>query len=159
MLRFVPLRRFKIEDLRLRIFALLLLASCFLLPIASAQNTDSAEVEAAIQTTLEQNFTAANEEDVVGYLLTVHFDSPVYVVTQDALEPQFRRYDLDFELLELRLLTVDGDYAVARGKQKVTKLGESDFEDNITEALYVFHQELGVWKLWQQSPLEVEFLD
>jgi len=165
MLRFVPQGQLKnglfrgTRHLRLKIVCFFFLLSfSFFLPITLAQNTDT-EVEAAIQTTLEQNFTAANEEDVVGYLLTVHFDSSVYVVTQDALEPQFRRYDLSFELLELRLLSIDGDYAVARGTQKVTKLGESDFEDNITEALYIFRQELGVWKLWQQSPLEVEFLD
>lgn len=118
-----------------------------------------AEVEAALQTVLEQNFRAANDEDVVGYLLTVHFDSPVYAVTQEALQPQFSTYDLNFELLELRLLSVDGDYAFARGRQRTTKRGESDFQDNITDALYVFRREAGAWKLWQQSPLEVEFLD
>ena len=120
--------------------------------VYGAAYTQNAEVEAAIRTTLEQNFSAANAEDVVGYLLTVHFDSPVYEVTQDALQPQFRNFDLAFELLELRLLSVDGDYAVARGKQKVTKLDASDFEDNMTEAIYIFRREAGIWKLWQQSP-------
>lgn len=128
----------------------------WLLTLAHAQDAD---IEAAVQATLRQNFNAANEEDVVGYLLTVHFDSPVYSVTQTALQPQFRNYDLAFELLELRLLSLDGDYAIARGKQRVTKLDESDFQDNITEAIYIFRQEAGVWKLWQQSPLEVELLD
>lgn len=137
----------------------LLVGLCLLGGPVVTVHAQDAEVEGAVTEVLRANFIAANEEDVVGYLLTVHFDSPVYEVTQDALQPQFRNYDLAFELLELRLLSVDGDYAFARGKQKVTKLGESDFEDNITDALYIFRQEVGVWKLWQQSPLEVEFLE
>ena len=135
----------------LRILRLGCIFASFLFALSAAQTPN---LENELKSVLERNIKAANEEDIVGYLLTVHLESPVYGVTQDVLEPQFATYDLAFELLELRLLTVDGEYAFARGRQRTTKLAGPDFTDGVTDSVYVFRREGGAWKLWQQSPLE-----
>lgn len=131
---------------------------------AQAQGAEETQVsaeltalEAQLRGVLEENVRAANAEDAVGYLLTLHFESPVYGVTQDVLTPQFETYDFAYKLLDFHLLSLDGEYAVGRGSQQIVKLRGPAFEDSTTDALYVFRQEAGAWKLWQQSPLETRY--
>ena len=81
----------------------------------------------------------------------------MYGVTQDVLTPQFETYDFAYKLLDFHLLSLDGEYAVGRGSQQIVKLRGPAFEDSTTDALYVFRQEAGAWKLWQQSPLETRY--
>ena len=50
------------------------------------------------------------------------------------------------------------EFAVARTKMKFTSPAGSSFNDHVLDSITVFHQEAGVWKIWSDEALGVQFL-
>ena len=50
----------------------------------------------------------------------------------------------------------DDEFAVARIKAKTTGKPGSGFADNTVDAIVLFHQENGQWKLWSEDILGID---
>ncbi len=126
----------------------------------SAQNSARDQnLDSALRKVINENFDAYEKEDLDRVLATVHTKSFGYQSTKQATIEIFSAYDLHYELLESRLLSLDGEYAVVRARQKTTKRNGPEFRDNILDTVMVFKQEDGRWKFWTQAILDVQFLN
>ncbi len=114
------------------------------------------QLEQSLKEVIVRNFMATEAMDVDGIGKTLHSRSPVREGSLQVMKGLLARHRLRAELLEFRIVGVDGDYAVARGKQKITSVGTTQSSGSVTDCVYVFRREAGDWKLWQQCPLETK---
>ena len=102
--------------------------------------------------------TSKESESITDFMGTIHTGSPAYVQIKTQMEQLLPVFDMDASLVEFSFVGVDGDYAIARVKQKLKKVSGPMFQDHVSEQMFVFHQELGEWKIWQVSMLNMESL-
>jgi hypothetical protein len=117
-----------------------------------------ADVASAIQDAWSLNLQNYNRHDVDGTMRTIDSRSPDYASTKQALEEQFKDLDVKAELVKFDYIGHDDEFVVARIKTKTTGKPGSGFVDNIVDAVVVFHQENGTWKVWNEDILGVQFL-
>lgn len=117
-----------------------------------------AQLAPALEYAWSLNVEAFNREDVDAVMATVDSRSPDYAATKQALEAQFKDYDLKAEVVKLSLMGHDDEFAVARIKTKTTGKPGSGFTDNVVDAVVLFHQENGAWKLWSEQIVAVEIV-
>ena len=87
----------------------------------------------------------------------MHKSSPEYDSTKAALAAQFRNFDVKAELIDFRYMGHDDEFVVARVKTRFVAPSGSGFNDNVVGSLVAFHQDGGVWKLWSEEVLGVQF--
>jgi hypothetical protein len=116
------------------------------------------DVAKALQAVLEDNVKALNEKALDLGMSAIHSQSPVLAPTRQMLEKIHAAYDLHVEILSFAYIGRDAEYAVARASQKTTKVRGPEFRDNVVDAMHIFRQENGQWKVWQSAVLSVEFL-
>ncbi len=107
---------------------------------------------------VEDKLAAFNREDASATMRYIHTKSPEYSSTQHVLEGQFAALDARTELVDLRYMGHDDEFAVARVKLKTVNESGAPFEANLVDTLAVFHQEGGVWKYWSDYVLGAEFV-
>lgn len=107
---------------------------------------------------LTENFKAYELEDIEKVMQTVHSKSPGFEATKEFSSQIFPVYDIKYELLGFKFITVEGEYALGRVKQKTSKIKGPEFMDNIIDSIVIFKQEDGLWKLWSQATLTLEYL-
>lgn len=117
-----------------------------------------AELSRTLQGAVEENLRGYNAEDVGAALGVVHKASPEYEPTRAAMEEQFRDFDVQATLVDFRTLGHDDEFVVARVKTRFEGAAGSGFQDNVVDSILLFHQEGGVWKLWSDDVLGVEFV-
>jgi len=101
------------------------------------------------------NFEAYNKKDINALLQGIDSRSPDYAATKQAAEAQFKALDVTTELVDFVYMGHDDEFAVARVKAKTTGKPGSGFADNTVDAITLFHQEQGQWKLWSENILAV----
>ena len=107
---------------------------------------------------VEDKLAAFNREDASATMRYIHTKSPEYDSTQGALKDQFAAMDARTELVDLRYMGHDDEFAVARVKLKTVNESDAPFEANIVDTIAVFHLEDGVWKYWSDYILGAEFV-
>ncbi len=128
-------------------------------PAAAVQTNAAVLLERLLRETVDTHFQATEKADLAAVTRTIHPDSPAYEMTLKTTEQMLGVYRLKVELLDFHLIGRDGVYALARGRQKTTRLsGPAAFTDNTVDSVYVFRQDGSTWKLWQQAVLESEFV-
>lgn len=123
--------------------------------VVLADKTVEINVKKAFQDNI--NYTVA--EDVEGVLSTVHTQSLSYLPTKDLLVQLFGMYKLKYEILDYKFINYDGELAYVRVKQRTTKVEGPTFQNNEMDLLQVYKPENGVWKIWSQANMQVEFLN
>ncbi len=117
------------------------------------------DLGAALRKVIVENLDAYEKEDLARVLATVHTQALGYLATKQATLEMFSEFDLHYELLEFRFLSLDGEYAMVRAKQKTMKVNGPAFRDSIVETVIIFKQEEGRWKFWTQAILDVQILN
>jgi len=117
-----------------------------------------AELAPALRSAMQLNLDAYNRKNVDATMGTVDSHSPDYASTKKAIEEQFKGEDVTTELIDVIYIGHDDEFAVARAKTKTTSKPGSGFTDNVVDAIVVFHQENGDWKLWSEQILGVKIL-
>ncbi len=128
-----------------------------LLGMAVAAGAADDKLNVTLRGVVEENLRAYDAEDPAGVLRTMHTRSPEYDPTQAALPGQFAEEDLTVQLVDFRYMGHDDEFAIARVKTRVTKPGGGAFQDNVVDSVMLFHREGGLWKLWSDDVLGVEF--
>lgn len=106
---------------------------------------------------VDANLRAYDAKDADGVLRGMHTRSPEYDTTKAALAEQFRDLGITATLVDFRYMGHDDEFAVARVKTKLVGPAGSGFSDNVTDTVVLFHQEGGVWKVWSDEVLGVQF--
>ena len=131
-------------------------AAALLSSTAYVAGADASEIEGLLRRASESYLIANEREDMTALKDACHPESQI-VRSVERLQPGlFARYDLKLELLSFRYIGRDGDYAIARGTQNTTKVAGPPGMFGVLDALYVFKQDDGGWKLWQLSVLETK---
>ncbi|MFN8642614.1 MAG: hypothetical protein U0802_13550 [Candidatus Binatia bacterium] len=125
---------------------------------AFAAQAAQAQLAPALQYVIENNLATFNRKDLAGAMATIHTKSPDYDPTKAALEEQFKDLDATASLVKFDLIGHDDEFAVARVRVKTTGKPGSGFADNTVDAVYLFHQEDGAWKLWDETVLGIDIL-
>ncbi len=122
----------------------------------AAADEDDGELKAALRAVVAGNVAAYDREDVDGTMSFIHTKSPDYDSTKAVLPEQFKALDVTSELVGFTYIGHDDEFAVARAKTKTTGQAGSDLVNNTVDAILIFHQEGGAWKLWSEQILGVE---
>jgi hypothetical protein len=130
--------------------AFLLTAPCFGSTVAAAAGNPLAE---SLRAVVEGNIEAYNRKDASATMSFVDTKSPDYASTKAATEAQFKTLDATTQLVDFAYVGHDNEFAVARVKSKTTAKPGSDFTNNVVDAMVVFHQQGGAWKLWDELVL------
>ena len=138
--------------MRLRVWAASMAALAVCAPPALA---DDAELAEALRQVVLGNLAAYDREDADATMSFVHTASPDYEPTKAALAAQFPALDVASELVDFTYIGHDDEFAVARVRVKTADGPGNDFTDNTVDAIVIFHQENGAWKLWGDEVLGV----
>jgi hypothetical protein len=122
---------------------------------AATALADDAELAEALRQVVTGNLAAYDREDVDATMSFVHTKSPDYASTQAALPAQFQALDVTTELIDFTYIGHDDEFAVARIRAKTADGPGKTFTDNTVDAIVIFHQENGAWKLWGDEILGV----
>jgi hypothetical protein len=129
---------------------------CCHAPAASAFGTDGPLIK-ALRDLVAGNITAYDKKDLNATMSSIDTKSPDYESTKAALTEQFKDLDVTAQLVDFDYIGHDAnEFAVARVKTKTTGKPGSGFTDNTVDAIVIFHQENGVWKLWSEKILGVD---
>lgn len=135
---------------------ILMLAAALVVLAATAPA--AAQLAPALQSVWGKNLEAFNREDKTAVMATIDSRSPDFGPTSAALDALFKDRDLKAELVDFVLMGHDDEFAVARVKTRTTAEPGSDFAANVTDAVVLFHQENGTWKLWSEEIIAVEIV-
>jgi hypothetical protein len=153
--------------MRRRRWFLLALASAFLIdaPRGSApahQSPDRKAVpalETELKKTVEQNIRSTEAEDLDAMMKTIHSGSPLYRTTRQQVSQIFGRgFNLKYQLVSIKYLATDGEFAFARVRQRTTKTPADSFRNNEMDMIVAFRKEDDSWKFWNQAVLEIKYL-
>ena len=122
-----------------------------------AQNMKS-DLSETLRGVVTANFQAYEKEDIDKVMKTVHSASPGFQATKEFSSKIFPAFEIKYEMMSFKFIATEGDYALGRVKQKTSKVSGPEFSDNIIDAIVIFKQENGVWKLWSQATLTVEYI-
>lgn len=111
-----------------------------------------------LNSVIMENFKAYEIEDIEKIMETVHSKSPGFEATKEFSSQIFPVYDIKYELMSFTFIAIEGDYSLGRVKQKTLKISGPEFKDNIIDSIVIFKQEDGLWKLWSQATLTLEYL-
>jgi len=128
-----------------------------LLGRAAAAGATDDKLAATLRGVVQDNLRAYDAEDADGAMRSVHTRSPQYEPTRAALPEQFQDLDVTAKLTDFRYMGHDDEFAVARVKIQVEGPSGSVFVNNTTDDIVLFHQEGGIWKLWTNEVLGVDF--
>jgi len=118
------------------------------------------DIEAQIKSTVVENIRSTQAEDVDAMMKTIHSESPLYESTKKQVAQIFGKgLNLKYELLKLRYIATDGDYAFGRVRQRTTVVGGPKFRNNEIDMIVAFRKEGDTWKFWNQAILEIKLLN
>jgi hypothetical protein len=125
----------------------------------TAKSKSGGGIEGELRKLMTENIRSTQTEDLEAMMKTIHSNSPVYESTRQSVSQVFGKgWKLKYELLSLKYLMTDGDYAIGRVRQRTTKTPPEDFRNNEIDMIVVFKQEDRTWKFWNQAILEVKFI-
>lgn len=126
-------------------------------PAASGKKPGEAELAKQLRAMLVAQAKAKQEEDLAGTIENLDPRLTVKYATQ--FRQVFRTFKLEYSIDDFKLLYHDDEVAVTRLKQTIKKVEGPDFKDNQRDALQIFRNRDGQWKIFEQVILDRTFLD
>ena len=104
--------------------------------------------EAAIFAVLRENVSAMQREDIEAVMKTVHPGSPDFEGTRLVITDIFAKYDLKFDLRELKVINSKDDEVKVSFVQKTENVGGAkDVGDAIAEGVHTLRKDGAEWKI------------
>ncbi len=126
-------------------------------PAASGKGPGEAELAQQLRAMLVAQTEAKQKEDLAATIKNV--DTRLIVKYGTQYREVFRTFNLKYSLDDFKLLYHDDEVAVTRVKQTLKKVEGPDFKDNQRDALQIFRNRDGQWKIFEQVILDRTFLD
>lgn len=108
---------------------------------------------------INANAEYMNEEDLEGVMTTVHPKSPNYAATEAMAKQIFDRYDLNYKIENIKVLTENDKEAKVEFTQVTTKIKGKDFKNNKATGIHTLKKDGDSWKVYSTEMVNVEFLD
>jgi tetratricopeptide (TPR) repeat protein len=106
------------------------------------------------------NARAANSENTVAYMATIHPDSPLYQQTETGMKKAFADYDLEFYFSNLELRSLKPDEARIHFTLSTRKRAGPAFRNNIVIGTMILKPDNGEkWKIFNQELEEIKYED
>jgi hypothetical protein len=108
-----------------------------------------------------ENIRASNATDYDGYMATIHSKSPNYRATKEGIKTAFSdEYTLSYRLSDVYVIEQRKNRAVVHFVLTTRLIrGPSGFRDNRVTGEMTLRTEDGVWKIYDQDVIEIEYLD
>ncbi len=126
-------------------------------PAVSGNGSGKAELAKQLRAMLVAQAEAKQKEDLPGTIQNL--DPRLATKYAVQFRQVFRTFKLEYSIDEFKLLYHDDEVAVARLKQTMKKVEGPDFKDNQRDALQIFRNRDGKWKIFEQVILDRTFLD
>ncbi len=123
---------------------------------APGKETGGAELAKQLRAMLIAQTEAKQKEDLAGTIENV--DARLVVKYGTQFGQIFKTYKLEYSLDDFKLLYHDDEVALTRVKQTLKKVEGPDFKDNQRDALQIFRNRDGQWKIFEQVILDRTFL-
>jgi hypothetical protein len=107
---------------------------------------------------VEKNIQMSRDENIEGFLDTVHEEAPGYSTMKQGLEQMFNAYDFSYELKEADVLDKSRDEARIHFIQVTKKISGPEFQDNVVEGIHTLKRSKGIWKILNTEVTNVSFL-
>lgn len=122
---------------------------------------EALEVEkVAIKAVLYNSVKSLQQESLEGYLDTVHPESPGYAKMKTVCPEIFKMYDLEHELVDVKVLDITGNEARVQTMQVARRLaGPENFRNNRSTSIHTLKKYQGQWKVYETEQKGAEFLD
>jgi hypothetical protein len=127
------------------------------MPEASTRTKPDPSLELTLEEAVKRHVQTQQDEDLKAFMETIHTQSPVNLATKTQMPPLFEAFDFKLEILSLKFVGKDDDYAFVRTKIRTTKTSGAAFKNTDMDQLLIFRLEDQKWKLWNQSVLEFQF--
>jgi hypothetical protein len=132
-------------------------------PGAFAQEKKPTETAKSVETQLTEamlaNIKSTEAEDIDATMKTIHSRSPLYQASKKQVSQIFGKHlGIKYQLISLKYLASDGDYAIARVLQRTTQSPPVNIKNNESDMMVAFRKEGGTWKFWNQALLEFKYL-
>lgn len=117
--------------------------------------------EETIKEVLQLNLDAAESEDLELYLSTLANEAVAVENENHAIQNLFDTYDIDYELVDIEDITIDGNTAKVKMTQSSKALEVAEgymFNDNVAVATHTLIKEDGKWKIAATEVNSVELL-
>lgn len=108
-----------------------------------------------------ENIRASNTKDIEGYMLTIHSRSPVYNATKRGVEQAFSdKYTLSYRISDVYIIEQSSTKAIVHFVLTTRLIsGSIDFRDNRVTGEMELRTEDGIWKIYNQEVISVDYLD
>jgi len=124
---------------------------------AAAASFADEPLTGALEKVAKDQIAAFNKEDATATMSFAYTKSPAYDTAKSELGPLFADTDAKAELVSFKFVGHDDELAVARAKVKVTS-SAAGFQNNVVDALMIFHSEGGAWKVFDTYVLGSELV-
>ncbi|MBN1304510.1 MAG: tetratricopeptide repeat protein [Anaerolineales bacterium] len=128
----------------------------FTSPGSTSQPTVSPQI---IYNVIQTNLNAANTENINLYMSTIHSKSPVYNDTLSTLQEAFQLYDLRYTLVKADIIEQSQNEVRVSYVLLTQKLRGPDFRNNKVSGVMILRPDDGVWKIYNQTVDDVDYLD
>ena len=108
---------------------------------------------------IKANAAYMNEENLEGVMTTVHPKSPSYPATESMAKQIFERYDLNYKIINIKVLEQNDKEAKVEFTQVTTKIKGTDFKNNKATGIHTLRKDGGSWKVYSTEMTNVEFLN
>lgn len=107
--------------------------------------------EAEIVAVVRKNVECVANEDLDGFLATLHAESDTYKETITSLREMYEKVDISVELLTCWVTDVQGDTAEVRFVQNVRRVKGSPMRDYQVSGFHVLKKDKGKWKMFSTA--------
>ena len=106
-----------------------------------------------------ENIRASNAEDKQAYMATIHPDSPAYKTTEETLDTIFDNYDLSYRVSNVSVIEENNREVKLSFSLVTRKMRGPEFRDNQVDGIIILRKDGDVWKIYNQTVDNVNYLD
>ena len=111
------------------------------------------------ESVVKANIQYLNEKDIDNVMSTIHPQNPDFELVKENITKLLNRYDLNYKLLDTKILEQNDNEVKIRFTQEVKKIKGPDFKDNITTGVHTLRKDGDSWRIYSTDMMKVESLD
>ena len=142
-----------------RVFILVLTTIIAGIFASGCDTTTEIENDNEVTLVLYQNMRAAEDENLVAYMATIHELSPMYAATEQQMKQFFNTYDLEYELKDIEVIEKFEQEARVKFVQITRKVSGPAFRNNKVTGIHILRKSDGKWKIYNTETEKIEYLD
>jgi hypothetical protein len=132
---------------------IVLLISVFMISCSTGEDYYTPE------SVVEANAKYMNEEKYDETMNTIHKDCPSYPTSEIMIKKLFELYDLNYEIVSMKVLEDNDSEAKIEFTQITKKLNGPEFKDNKSTGIHTLKKDSDSWKIFSTKITDVQPLN